>query len=542
MIRLYNILLESTEESALDYLSRVIKDGPYAGKVFLAGGAVRDEILNVPIKDIDIVVTLPNGGIEFAEWITKKIGAYRKGSNPIIYPTFGTAKFNFRGINYHGTDLSNIDIEAVMTRGEKYERGSRKPEVVYADLNADAERRDLTVNALYKNLTTGEILDPTGRGIDDIKKGIIRTPLDPDTTFEDDPLRMLRAVRFATKYDWKMSKTLVESMKRNADKLKNISTERIQDELNKILMTDRPDQGMKLLSYTGLNKYIIPELDDTRGVGQNEYHKDDVFSHTLEVLKNTGKNLTARLAALFHDIGKPDTKTTGDDGRIHFYDHETRGAEMAKTIMHRLRYSNEDTDSVSRIVGLHMKLKQSGVDGSGASDKTLRKFMAAVGDDLEPAVLLMQADNISHSHKASMPDQIPRLYDRMKQLGSQQPNGSKVKLPINGNDIIKALDLKPGPIIKALLKKVEDAWFENPSMSADDAMDIVNKTHEKLVSIGIGTKKPESPVADKGDISPDILNQRVRNPETGQDILVRSALDYDDDHPAKIAALKLVKR
>lgn len=525
MIRFYNLIFESQEEFALDYLGTIIKNSPFAGKVFLAGGAVRDEILGKPVKDIDIVVAMPDGGIEFAKWITKKVGAYKEGANPVIYPRFGTAKFNLRGVKYNDIDLSGVDIESVMTRGEKYETGSRKPEVVYADLKADAERRDLTVNSLFKDLVTGEIKDLTGRGLQDIKDGVVRTPLDPDTTFADDPLRMLRAVRFAVKYNWKMPKELVAALKRNADSLKNISAERIQDEFNKILMTDQPDVGIKLLSYTGLNRHVIPELDAARNVRQNEHHEHDVYDHILEVVRKSPKNIISRLSALFHDIGKPDTKSVGDDGRVHFYDHETRGAEMARVAMRRLKYSNDIIDSVTNVVENHMRLKFAGNDGLGVSDKVLRKFMAKLGSDLPAALDMMHADNISHKGPSAMPDQIPSIQSRISDLSTQQTD-TKPKLPINGNDIMRTLDLTPGPILKHLLQAVEDAWYENPSIDAKTAMDIAKKAY---------TERP-----DTSDNSTDILNQKIRNPETDNDILVRTALKYKDDHPAKKAAIKLI--
>jgi len=526
MIRLYNLLFESTEESALDYLGRLIQQSPFAGKVFLAGGAVRDEILGQPVKDIDIVVAMPDGGIQFANWITKKVGAYKDGANPVVYPRFGTAKFNLRGVTHNGIDLSGIDIESVMTRGEKYETGSRKPEVVYADLKADAFRRDLTVNSLYKDLVTGEIIDLTGRGRADIENGIVRTPLDPSETFADDPLRMLRAIRFAVKYNWKMPMSLIKALKQNASSLTNISSERIQDELNKILMTNNPDKGLKLLSYTGLMKHIIPELDATRGVTQNAHHKDDVFNHILEVVKNTPKNLQARLGALFHDIAKPQTKSMDETGKVHFYGHEDAGAEVAIEAMKRLRYPNEMTNTVSTLVKHHMRLKGGGPDGSKLSDKALRKFMAEIGPDLEPALMLMHADNISHAAASSMPNQIERLYDRMKNL--KQPVAGPPKLPVNGNDIIKMLGIKPGPILRDLLQAVQDAWYENPDIDAATAMGVVKKQYEKLSG------------SDTSDT--DIMNQTVKNPETGNDILIRTALQYDDRHPAKQAALKRIKK
>lgn len=526
MIQQVNLLREGKEISALDYIGKLIKNSPFAGKVFLAGGAIRDELLGKPVKDIDIVVAMPDGGIEFANWLTKKIGAYRSGSNPVVYPRFGTAKFNLRGAKHNGIDLSDVDIESVMTRGEKYEKGSRKPEVVYADLKDDAERRDLTVNSLFKDLVTGEIKDLTGKGLSDIKNGIVRTPLDPDVTFSDDPLRMLRAVRFAVKYDWKMAAGLIDAIKRNSDSLKNISSERIQDELNKILMTDRPDVGLKLLTYTGLMKHIIPELYETVGVKQNEHHDKDVFEHILEVVKNTSPNLTARLAALFHDIGKPRTKSIGPDGRVHFYEHEDRGAEMSSEIMQKLKYSNDDIKSVSNIVSNHMRLKKAGINGEKATDKTLRKFMSALGNDLGPALKMMQADNISHKGSSAMPNQIPALAKRMAVIVNAQPSGPKPSLPINGHDVMKFLNIKPGPILKSILQAVEDAWYENPNISKNDALGIAKAAYE------------QEPTDNKSDV----LFKKVRNPETDNDILVKTALKYPDDHPAKRAAIKLMKQ
>lgn len=526
MIRLSMLLVESQEESALDFLKNIVKNSEFDGKVFLAGGAIRDEIMGQPVKDIDLVVSMPDGGIAFAQWLTRKTGAYKDGANPVIFPRFGTAKFNLRGIKHNGVDLSNVDIETVMTRGEKYEKGSRKPEVVYADLKDDAYRRDLTVNSLFKDIVNGSIKDFTGRGVSDIRDGIVRTPTDPDITFKDDPLRMLRAVRFAVKYNWKMPLSMVKALKKNSALLKTISGERIQDEFNKILMTNNPDKGLKLLVYTGLNDNIIPELNNTIGVTQNHHHKDDVFNHICEVLKNTERDLPSRLAAVFHDIGKPQTKSV-DGNDVHFYKHEEVGADIAEHAMKRLKYPTDITDSVSSIVRNHMRLKSAGNDGTGVQDKALRKFMADLGDDLDSALKLMHADNISHAKASSMPNQIEILKHRMENLPMPK-NQSKSPLPINGNDIMKSLGIKPGPTVKDLLSAVQDAWYENPSISAEDAMSVVKKEYERLT----------------GNVTSDtdILNQKIKNPETGNDILIKTALKYDDDHPAKMSAVKIIKK
>ena len=504
--------MKSQEEQALETISKLVKGTEYEGKTFLAGGAVRDEIMGKPLKDIDIVVSMPDGGIKFAEWATKKLGL----RPPVVFPRFGTAKF----------DVGGIDIEVVMTRGEKYEKGSRKPDVVYADLKDDAFRRDLTVNSLFKDVVTGEIKDLTGKGIADIKAGIVRTPTDPDQTFKDDPLRMLRAVRFAVKYNWKMPLSMIKALKKNADMLQNISQERIRDELNKMLMTDRPDMALKILTKTGLNKHVIPELDACVGVKQNEYHKHDVYEHILEVVRNTQPNLTARLAALFHDIGKPATKSTGPDGRVHFYQHEDVGAKMAGEIMDRLRYPKDETESVQSIVAHHMELKSTGKDGEKASDKQLRKFAVRLGKDLAPALLTMHADNISHKESASMPNQIPNITKKLQTLMQAQPAGEKPKLPVTGHDIMSALNLKPGPDIKKYLDIVQDAWYKDPNISKEKALKLVKILYKQDMTNNYGDK----------------LNKKIKNPETGNDILVKTALKYDKTHAAHKAAINFLRQ
>jgi poly(A) polymerase len=214
---------------ALEYIANLIKTGPFRGRVYLAGGAVRDMEMGKDPKDLDVVVKGGlDSGIEFATWATKAIGNYKEGSNPVTFPRFGTAKFTLTGVVYKGEDLSGIDIEAVATRKEKYSDGSRKPEVSAGDLSDDVYRRDFTINSLLQDLTTGEILDLTGKGREDIKAGIVRTPLNPDVIFAEDPLRLLRAIRFAIKYEWKLPLDMLKAMKRNAGKLDNISAERIR--------------------------------------------------------------------------------------------------------------------------------------------------------------------------------------------------------------------------------------------------------------------------------------------------------------------------
>jgi poly(A) polymerase len=467
------ILLESTDEhQVLEYLKNFIKNTRWENKVFLVGGAVRDEIMGKIPKDLDFTIDAGfDAGIKFSVELAMHLGVYKSGSNPVIYENFGTAKLSLANNNQN---LPNIELEFVAPRMEKYDNKSRKPIVTSGDLDSEVKRRDLTINSLLKNISTGEIIDMTGKGIHDIENGIIRTPLNPDITFKDDPLRMLRAIRFACKYGFKFETEVIKGIKKNAERIKIISSERIKDELNKILESPRPDKGIRLLKITGLMSHVIPEFDSAVGMKQNMHHKDDVFRHSVDVLSKTPPNLKTRLMGLFHDIGKTLTKTISPEGNVHFYGHEDIGADMVRQIMRRLKYPNDLIDAVVMGVKSHMRLKHGGPDATGLSDKTLRKFKVSVGENLEDILDLIHADNISHSEHSSMPEQIAIVRDRLNKLNIQIDN-QKPKLPINGDDLIK-IGFKRGKAIGVALAAVEDAYYENPNLTYDEAIEIAKRT------------------------------------------------------------------
>jgi len=480
MEEIKQLIKEGVKEKALeDFISKTIRGTEWHGKVFIAGGYVRDEFMGKDPKDLDLLVNAPNGGIEFAKWITKKVGAYRgganeedPGSNPVIFPRFGTAKFNLRGVVHNGIDLSDMDIESVMPRKEEYTAGSRKPTVTGGELKDDVERRDFTVNSLLKDLSTGEILDLTGMGKADIQAGIVRTPLNPDKIFTDDPLRMLRAIRFAVKYNWKLPMFMLRGLKKNANQLPNISQERIRDELNKMLVTGHPSKAIKMMKVTGLLPFVIPELLPAVKMVQNKYHKADVFQHTLDVLGKTEPVLVQRLMGLFHDIGKTVTRSVEPEtGGVHFYGHEMEGEKMVEEIMARLKYPRELIDAVKLGVRNHMRLKQAGDVGIKLKDKTLLKFRNEMGEQLENVLNLMHADNIAHAEASSMPHQIAGIRKRLETLKDVP---TKPKMPISGFDLQK-MGLKPGPLFKEIITAVTDAWYENPGLTREEALDIAKK-------------------------------------------------------------------
>jgi poly(A) polymerase len=511
MIKLKELIMEGIKEkAALDYLMQLVKSGPFKGRVYLAGGAVRDMELGRDPKDLDVVVTGGiTAGLEFSIWATKTMGNYKGGdsdalinfvktnwsaislqdtaimkqlsiylkdmSNPVIFPTYGTAKFTLQGISYNGIDLSDIDIEAVMTRKEKYSDGSRKPEVSAGDLADDVNRRDFTVNSLLQDLSTGEILDLTGKGKEDIKKGLVQTPLNPDIIFTEDPLRILRAARFAIKYNWDLPLFMLRAMKRNATKLENISFERIRDEIDKMLLTGSPERAIKLLKVTGVLDYVIPEFKAAYKMTQNKHHKDNVFNHILQVVKGTPPDLITRLQALFHDIGKTKTKTIVDN-EVHFYYHEHVGADMTREILTRLKYPSHIIAAVVAGVKNHMRLKGAGKEGEIVSDKALRKFSVDLGDHLESTLNLMHSDNMAHAAGSLMPNQIPNIIKRIEALKNTIPVKGQ-KLPISGEDL-KALGLKSGPLFKELLDLVKDKQLESPDTTKEEYLDLI-KAHLK---------------------------------------------------------------
>lgn len=452
------------EEQLLKLIKKAIQGSEWENRVYLVGGAVRDQIMGDAVDDLDFVIDGNiTSGIDFASWLCKKWNVFKEGSNPVVFPNYGTAS-----MHYH-----NIKLEFVAPRKEKYKEGSRNPIVSDGVLMDDATRRDLTINSLMRNISTNEILDLTGKGLSDIKKGIIRTPLDPDVTFKDDPLRMIRLIRFSVKYDFKVDENALESIRKNSSLIDTITKERIKDELNKILLTKNPSKGIEMMKNTGLLKYIIEEFNETIGMTQNQYHTEDVFGHSMSVLKNTPADLKTRLIALFHDIGKVLTKTVSPDGSVHFYGHEEASERMVRAIMTRLKYPSDMIEAVAQGVRQHMALKRGQDDASQLSDKSLRKFVAAVGDNLQNILDVIHADNISHADESTMMNQIGIVRQRIDNL-NKQIDKTNMKLPINGNDLI-ALGLKPGPLIGSILNAVQDAWYENPNITREQAIEIANK-------------------------------------------------------------------
>lgn len=444
-----------------EYIGSIINGTSFENHIFAVGGSVRDLCMSNDIKDIDLVIDLPNGGVDFANWCKDR--GYTK--TVVVYATYGTAMFMFK-------QFPGEEIECVMTRGEKYlDDGTRNPTVEFADLKEDAFRRDLTINALYYNVSTGEILDLVG-GQEDIKNHIIRTTnQDPDIVFDDDPLRILRVIRFATRYGWEIESKTYKSMKKYAKRLKIITKERIQAEFNKILMSENAVMGINMLHDIGAMTFIVPEFEKCYGLTQNRFHFGDVAEHTLAVLdyhcKHFDADLTERLACFLHDIGKTATRTV-KDGKVHFYDHEYVGAELTGDILRELKYDTDTIKKVQFLIRNHMRTKQAGDGARYMKDKSLHKLLyeCKTFEMFKSLMRIIECDNEAHAKDCCIHNQYSELVAKVELEGSH----SKMfgyKLPVTGEDIMCVLGLEPGPIIAEINKRLLNQAFMDPEISKE---------------------------------------------------------------------------
>jgi tRNA nucleotidyltransferase/poly(A) polymerase len=424
----------------------------YSGRTYIVGGFVRDKILGRKGEDIDIVVDMPEGGIKLAKYLHE----INICSKPVIYRNFGTALIIVDGRK----------IELVMTRSENYRAENRKPVVQSASLIEDIQRRDFTVNTLLMDIVSGQVLDLSGYALSDIKSGIIRTTSDPDTTFKDDPLRMLRAVRFAGQLNFEIEENTKDAILQNCEALNFISWQRKRDELSNMLLQKNPEKALDYMINLKLMPFVIPELLPLIGMQQGEQHEHDVWQHTLKVITSTRPKLELRLAALLHDVGKPQTKVFNNSG-IHFYGHEAESRRMALQILKRLNYSSALTNRISKVIFHHMRLKQAGAKSEIISDKAIRKLILQLGENLNLLLDLVHADNLNHAPDFRLPQQIPNLKKRIKKMAK---DFSINNLPINGRDIIYHLKIDSGERVGKLLDEAKEIWLEYPQITKNEIL------------------------------------------------------------------------
>jgi poly(A) polymerase len=418
-------------------------------RTYMVGGSVRDAFLDRPLVDVDITTDARPDAVE-----------------EIVRPWADAVWLQGQRFGTLGCRKGDETFEITTFRAEVYRPESRKPTVEYADdIETDLSRRDFTVNAIALALDEPELVDPYG-GLADLAARQLRTPMAPEISFEDDPLRMLRAARFTATLQFAPTADVVDAVTRLRDRLEIVSAERIRDELSKLLLADDPSPGLWLIARTGLSDEFLPELNALQ-LEQDPIHRHkDVLAHTIAVVSKTSPRLVLRLAALLHDVGKPKTRGFGPQG-VTFHHHEVVGARMARERMVALRYSNDIVDAVTKLVELHLRFHTFRM---GWTDSAVRRYVRDAGPLLDDLNELTRSDCTTRNPKkaAALGRRMDELEARIGELAAQEEL-AKIKPPLDGRQIMEFLGVEPGPIVGEARQFLLDLRLDEGPMTEDTA-------------------------------------------------------------------------
>lgn len=486
------------------YLRDKIAGTQWEGHVFTVGGCCRDMVLGYEIKDVDLAVDLPNGGVEFAEWLYKnKLSTM----HPVIFQRYGTAMLRLRAFPHD-------DIEIVQTRAEKYtDRNSRNPETAHGSIVDDCMRRDLTINALYYDLTAGKLLDITGRSMDDIRNKVIATPLDPDSTYDDDPIRILRTVRFASRLGWDLPVPIFEAMRRNSDRLSIIKPERLRGEFEKILLGTNPGAAIDMLRACGAMRFIAPELDPLVTMRYLPDSDDTVWDHTLRTLDILPPDLTIRWAALLCDIAMALSTERVEDK----LSHASRSRHMVMQVLVRLRYHQPLYKDIIYLCANHEQTSDWGKHAERMDDSKLRRLQYLSGrpEKLDMLLTLVDAYNKSLPAPHTRSRQVAEIRKRDAEMQADGTAMYTYHLPFAERRIKRLLNIEPGPLVEATLEYMMQLAFANPLRSRQEFERLVSAYTPVVPADGIMPLSEEARPCNRhkrGTKKKTELTQKVVNP------------------------------
>jgi poly(A) polymerase len=457
MMDLKRKVIHRADSKVLDRIGRLADE--HSLEVYAVGGYVRDRLLDKKVKDIDFSVI--GDAVGFAKKVAKEFGV----RDPVLFEKFGTAMVPYRG----------YQLDFVTARAESYESQSRKPKVWEGALEDDLARRDFTVNALAANLNEGSFGDIVDLfdGFGDLQRKILRTPKEPEQTFSEDPLRIMRAVRFAAQLEFDVEPQTLAACKLMAPRLKIVSQERITDELLKLLSAPKPSIGLRLMYETGVMEIVFKEIADLSGVDQvGQHHHKDVFNHTLLVVDRIAEltdEPVMRFAALVHDIAKPRTKRFFPDQGWTFHGHEDVGSRMMKPIGKRLRLPEKTVEKLTKMTALHMR--PINLTREEVTDSAVRRLIVDAGDDLEDLLTLCRADITSAN-----PKKVKRYltqFELLKTRIGEVIEGDQLRAfqsPVRGDEIMRICNLSPGPLVGKIKTALEEAILEGKVANEHDAV------------------------------------------------------------------------
>ncbi|MGA4670007.1 CCA tRNA nucleotidyltransferase [Propionibacteriaceae bacterium Y1923] len=435
--------------------------------LYLVGGSVRDVLLGTLVHDLDFTTSADPG-------TTEKLLAGWADAVWDIGKDFGTISAAKKTVEDAYDNPVDWVIEVTTYRADNYRSDSRKPEVQFGEsLTDDLIRRDFTINAMAIHASTGVFVDPYG-GLDDLRAGLLRTPFEPQRSFSDDPLRMMRAARFSSQLGFTIEPATLAAMTDLADRIEIISAERVREELSRLLLTDNPRPGLAALVDSGLAERILPELPALQLETDEHHHHKDVYEHSLTVLEQSislekarghDPDLVGRLAALLHDIGKPATRRFEEGGRVSFHHHDAVGAKLTRKRMKALRFSKDEIDAVSKLVDLHLRFHGYAdvmdADGTGWTDSAVRRYVRDAGDQLERLHILTRSDCTTRNQRKAT--RLRRAYDDLEQrieVLAEQEELDALRPDLDGTQIMEHLGIGPGPVVGQAYKYLLELRIE----------------------------------------------------------------------------------